>query len=233
MANDPLEYYARPGWMTDPRGHADLFDGLPTDIPTLCRVVQGILLHIFWAERQGVQLSEEQKQEVNLRSVARKLARIRQLDARPLTEARPPEKRLVGNCRDFAVTLTAIRDTKVRPPARAAASAGTFCRSTTKITGSVSTGTRRRSAGCWWTRNSTGCSAECCVSNLTRTTCRAISSSPAVRHGECAAPAEPIPINLESLTCTGCGSFAATWYAMLRRSTRWNSCRGTAADNLR
>jgi len=106
--SQPLAYYARPGFMTDPGGYAALFDGLPTEIPALCQVVQGLLLHIFWAERYGVTLSEEQKQEVGIRPVATKLARIRELDDRPLTVARPLEKRLVGNCRDFSVMLCAM-----------------------------------------------------------------------------------------------------------------------------
>jgi hypothetical protein len=33
---DVLEYYACPGLMTDPKEHAELFDGLPTEIPALC-----------------------------------------------------------------------------------------------------------------------------------------------------------------------------------------------------
>ena len=104
----PLEYYTDAGPMTDSGEHAALFDGLPTEIPALCQVVQGVLLHIFWAERYGVTLSEERKQEVNIRPVAQKLARIRELDDRPLTVARPLEKKLVGNCRDFSVLLCAI-----------------------------------------------------------------------------------------------------------------------------
>jgi hypothetical protein len=94
--------------MTDPGEHAALFDGLPADVPALCQVVQGILLHIFWAERYGVTLSEERKQEVNIRPVAQKLARIRELDDRPLTIARPLDKKLAGNCRDFSVMLCAM-----------------------------------------------------------------------------------------------------------------------------
>ena len=105
---DALEYYARPGPMTDPQEYAGLFDGLPTEIPALCRIVQGLLIHIFWAERYGVTLSEERKEEVQIRSVAHKLARIRELDDRPLTVARPLEKRLVGNCRDFSTMLCAM-----------------------------------------------------------------------------------------------------------------------------
>jgi len=104
----PLEYYARLGLMTDPGEHAQLFEGLPTEIPDLCQVVQGLLLHIFWAERYGVELSEERKQEVSIRQVAQMLAHIREMDDRPLTVARPLEKRLVGNCRDFAAMLCAM-----------------------------------------------------------------------------------------------------------------------------
>lgn len=54
-----LEYYAHPGLMTDPGEHAGLLDDLPTEIPALCQAVQGLLLHIFWAERYGMTPLEE------------------------------------------------------------------------------------------------------------------------------------------------------------------------------
>jgi hypothetical protein len=72
----PLEYYARPGPMTDPGEHADLFDGLPTEMSALCQVVQGLMLHIFWAEQHGVELAKEWQREVNIRQVAQMLTRI-------------------------------------------------------------------------------------------------------------------------------------------------------------
>jgi len=54
-----------------------------------------------------------------------KLARILSLDPRPLTEPRPPEQRLVGNCRDFSVLLCAmLRHQGV--PARARCGFGTY-----------------------------------------------------------------------------------------------------------
>ncbi len=104
----PLDYYASPGPMTDPKQYASLFEGLPTTIPALCQVVQGLLIHIFWAERYGLTLSEERKQEVQIRPVSRKLARLRELDDQPLIATRPLEKRLVGNCRDFSTLLCAM-----------------------------------------------------------------------------------------------------------------------------
>ena len=107
---NPLEYYAQPGPMTDPKEYAPLLDNLPTDTlcASLCRVVQGLMVHIFWAERYGLQLSDERKQEVELRWITRMLARIRELDDRPLTQARPLDKKLVGNCRDHTTLLCAI-----------------------------------------------------------------------------------------------------------------------------
>jgi hypothetical protein len=105
---NPLNYYASAGPMTDPGGYTKLFETLPTEISRLVQVVQGLLLHVFWAERYGEALSEARKQEVQLRPVAVKLARIQELDDRPLGEPRPLEKRLVANCRDFSVTLCAM-----------------------------------------------------------------------------------------------------------------------------
>ncbi|MDI9547859.1 MAG: transglutaminase-like domain-containing protein [Chloroflexota bacterium] len=103
-----LAYYAQPGAMTDAGPYATHLSELPGDIDALCHAVQGLMLHIFWAERMGVVLPDERKQEVQLRSARRMLGRLLELDDRPLTEARPPERKLVGNCRDFSVMLTTI-----------------------------------------------------------------------------------------------------------------------------
>ena len=54
------------------------------------------------------QLDATRKEEVQLRSVEKMLARILELDKRPLTEARVYEKKLVGTCRDHSVLLTAM-----------------------------------------------------------------------------------------------------------------------------
>jgi hypothetical protein len=107
-AADLLTYYTRPGIMTDTGEYASMLAALPAQISALCRVVQGLLLHIFWAERYGVELTEERKQELNIRSAAGMLARIRELSGEPLAQARPQEQKLVGNCRDFSVLLCAL-----------------------------------------------------------------------------------------------------------------------------
>ena len=105
---DLLNFYAQPGPMTDPHDQAHLFTDLPTDIPSLVKVVQGVMVHIFWAERYGLTLSDERKQEVNLRFIPKILARINELDPQPLTVARDLDHKFVGNCRDHTTLLCSI-----------------------------------------------------------------------------------------------------------------------------
>lgn len=105
---DWRQYYATQSVITEPSEYGPLFNALPNDIPALCRSVQGLILHEHWAERYGVKLSEERRQETNLRKVSRQLGRIMELSYSPLTTTRPLESRVVGNCRDFSVFLTAV-----------------------------------------------------------------------------------------------------------------------------
>jgi hypothetical protein len=106
--SESLEFFAAPGRMTSAGSRAGLLDGLPGDMGALCQAVQGLMVHIFWAQQYGLNLAESRRDEAQLRSVAQKLERILELDPQPLGTARPPERRLVGNCRDFSVLLTAI-----------------------------------------------------------------------------------------------------------------------------
>src|SRR5438067_678529 len=98
----PLDYYARPGVMTDPGAHSDLFETLPTSLSALCEVVQGLLIHPFAAHLYGVKVPGRRKKELDIRPVSEMLAHIRERDDSPLTAARAPGERLVGTCRDFA-----------------------------------------------------------------------------------------------------------------------------------
>ncbi|HEY41660.1 MAG TPA: transglutaminase domain-containing protein [Dehalococcoidia bacterium] len=123
--NNPLQYYASHSVMTEPAEYQHLFNRLPTDILALCEIVQGLILHTHWAERYGVQLSEERQQEENLRKLTRQLAKIMELDNSPITVARPLEKRIIGTCRDFSTFLTAfLRHQGI--PARARCGFGTY-----------------------------------------------------------------------------------------------------------
>ena len=101
------DFHRTPGVMTDIVPGRPDFDLLPADVGRLVHLVQGWMIHIFWAERYGVSLTDARRTEVSLRTVRQKLARMRELADRPLAEKRDPAQRLVGNCRDFSVMLAA------------------------------------------------------------------------------------------------------------------------------
>jgi hypothetical protein len=105
---DEIAYYTGQGPFTDPEEHARLFDRLPADIPTLCRVVQGLVIHFLWAKAYGVELADERRAEMEIRRVSRKLEHLVARDARSLDVAREPGARMLGTCRDFSVMLCAM-----------------------------------------------------------------------------------------------------------------------------
>jgi hypothetical protein len=108
VETQPLEYYAQLSFMTDPGAYAKSFSELPDEVPALCKVVQGLLIHQYWAGAYGYSIPRERMSEYRIRDVESKLHRIIELDDRPLNETRPLDRRLVGNCRDYAVLLTAM-----------------------------------------------------------------------------------------------------------------------------
>ena len=118
-------YFSQHGKITDPGRYADLYADLPSDVPSLVEVVQGLMVHIFWAERYGLNLPEERKAEVQLRSMKHRLQRTLELDSSPLIAPRPNERKIVGNCRDFSVTLASMLQSK-DIPARARCGFGAY-----------------------------------------------------------------------------------------------------------
>jgi hypothetical protein len=106
---EPLRYYASHGPLTDPGPSGAALAGLPGDLPALTRVVQGLVYHYFADEAIfGWRPPKDRVTEIDTRHAAAMLARLTALDPRPLDEPRPPERRLVGCCRDFTVLLCAM-----------------------------------------------------------------------------------------------------------------------------
>jgi hypothetical protein len=123
--NSTLAYYTQHGRMSDPGTYASLFDNLPTSISELVKLVQGITIHVFWAERYGLKDPPERMDELQLRSMQHRLARTIELDPRPLSEPRPIDKKLLGNCHDHSLLLASLlRHQGV--PARARCGFGTY-----------------------------------------------------------------------------------------------------------
>lgn len=104
----PFTYYAHQSPITDPKEHSDLLVSLPTDVPFLCQVVQGLILNETMGPIYNVEITEARKTQARTRHVATILAGIRALDSRPLIHARSPGKRYVGTHRTSVVMLCAL-----------------------------------------------------------------------------------------------------------------------------
>jgi len=106
--DDALTYYAEHGIISNPGVFRRLYDNLSSDNTQLCRILQGLLLHPFWAERYGEKLSKERTAEVDIRHVETILARIQEINSGPIEQNRPLNERFIGNCRTFSILLASM-----------------------------------------------------------------------------------------------------------------------------
>ena len=115
---NPREYYTGTGPMTALGAHAGEFRNLPKDLGSMCEVVQGVLIHRDIAPwLYNLKLTEEQREDGQIRPIEQMLTRIHALDSRPLTSARDVGHRMPSVCRHFSLMLcTMLRDQGV--PAR-------------------------------------------------------------------------------------------------------------------
>jgi hypothetical protein len=112
---DMVDFYKRPAAMTSGGEYAAMLAGLPNDDGALVRIVQGLALHEYMASAYGVTIPEQRRSESHIRRIDRMLDRLLAEDARPLTVARTPEKRLVGVCHHFMLLLVAMLRAKGIP----------------------------------------------------------------------------------------------------------------------
>jgi Transglutaminase-like superfamily len=94
--------YARHSRWTDPRRFAADLDPLPAEPAMLAEIVGGLVLHPFFVSPGS------RNAEAALRSVPEMLAALLERDPRPLGQARPPENRVFGTCRNYALLACAI-----------------------------------------------------------------------------------------------------------------------------
>lgn len=125
MRSDELSYYSAPGPMTALDPDSDAFQQLPTDPVARGAVAQGLLLHEFWADRYGVEIPPTRADEVETRAASAMVERILTLDPAPLSTARPPDRRMIGNCRHFS-TLSCALLRRAGIPARARCGFATY-----------------------------------------------------------------------------------------------------------
>ena len=106
---NPREYYTASAPMAAAGARAAELRALPNDLAKLCEVIQGVLVHRDMAPfLYDLKLSEQQRDDANIRPLELMLKRIHELDDRPLTVARDAAHRMPTVCRHFTLMLTAI-----------------------------------------------------------------------------------------------------------------------------
>ena len=106
-------YYAAPAPMT--ALPPDLRDATRGSVAEAFSLVQGVLMHRYWAGAYGETLTPEREAGAQLRSAVAMAEAALAIDPAPLTTARPPARRLIGVCRHFSVLATALLRLHGRP----------------------------------------------------------------------------------------------------------------------
>jgi hypothetical protein len=106
---NPRDYYKGSAPMAAGGARAAELRALPKDLAKQCEVIQGVLVHRDMAPwLYDLKLSEQQRDDANIRPIELMLKRIHELDDRPLTIARDAAHRMPTVCRHFTLMLTAI-----------------------------------------------------------------------------------------------------------------------------
>ncbi len=116
VKKEVLDYYSQPGMMTSVGKYQELVAKLPDDVAGLMKVIQGLVIYEHVASAfYGFKIPGDRLWESHIRRVDRMLDRILELSDKPLTTARPPEKRLVGVCHHYTILLVAMLRAKGIP----------------------------------------------------------------------------------------------------------------------
>src|ERR1700737_3686009 len=100
-------YYPPQSRVSDPEERAALLDALPADPGRLVAAVSGLVLHPLFVGPLGITPAAGSEDDVECRRLPRILDRIVARDPAPLDVARPPERRFIGICRDYALLACA------------------------------------------------------------------------------------------------------------------------------
>jgi hypothetical protein len=102
-----LAFYARPGVFTDLEGLADA-SAPPVEAGAVAAFVHGLLMHEALPHLYGFAPPHARRAEKQLHGAGALLALAQRLSPRPLSEARPPDQRVLCVCRHFATLFVGL-----------------------------------------------------------------------------------------------------------------------------
>ena len=94
--------------MSDPEEFAEMVGQLPAGASALSKIIQGVLIHLAYLSAYGLDEGAYAERSRETLPVAERLRRIFEIDRAPLEIARPPAKRSLSTCRDFALMICAL-----------------------------------------------------------------------------------------------------------------------------
>lgn len=109
ITTEELSFYRAHSPITDPGSNAHLYDALPDDLESLCKVSQGLVYH-YMADVHtfGWHVPPNRLPEIDTRWLPAMLDTLMAMDGRPLGESREPQNRIVGCCRDFTALFVSM-----------------------------------------------------------------------------------------------------------------------------
>jgi hypothetical protein len=125
MISDLRDYYLEPGPFTSLGEHASAVDALPDDLQSLVHAAQMLIVHRWWAERYGVQVTPDTEKGMELHGTAALIDDAMRVAPAPLGATRLPNQRVVAICRHYSTTLAAFLKQK-GVPARARCGFATY-----------------------------------------------------------------------------------------------------------
>ena len=109
VAGASADYYAQQSVMSDPGHNRALFEGLQADVRSLARIIHGLGIYdVVAKDFYGCDLSEARRNEIHIRPMEKRLDRVMALQDRPLSVARPPDKRVAGRCNSYTLALVGM-----------------------------------------------------------------------------------------------------------------------------
>lgn len=103
-----ISYYESHGSITNPGIYADKLHEIPTNLSSLCKSIQGLILHPFMPPNMNIAISETRFSDMKLRYVNQMIEKILELDNRPLIFPRLSGSKIIGTSRDFATFLCSV-----------------------------------------------------------------------------------------------------------------------------
>lgn len=100
--------YARHDRFTDPGEYADFLNTLPRNRADLSAAINGFLIHLWKIRKYHPEQLTQRPHDVFTRRIESVLARVKELDSRPLDQSRPEARRAIVDCRTFSLMLVAV-----------------------------------------------------------------------------------------------------------------------------